>query len=187
MRATIVLLGGEQLSPRPQVAPNHRGCLPPALASPGTIQKAKSAAAGGGVGAGTSSTESRGSQQCRKGPPHPTWNRQVPRAEVWGRRSLAMAAGLLASKQTVAGGGEGRPSVGHASPSPSCRAQAGRSGGAGGAGGASGGGGGPSRPGWLTSPFRATGLVPPPTLPPSLRPAALLRHHRQVARAVPGP
>ena len=81
-----------------------------------------------------------------------------------------MGAGLLASRQTVAGGGEGRPSVGHAALSPSCKAQAGRSGGVGGAGGA-GGGGGPSRPGWLTSPFRATGLVRPPPLP-SLPPSA---------------
>ena len=39
---------------------------------------------------------------------------------------------------SVAGAGAGRPSVGHAALSPSCKAQAGRSGGARGAGGAGG-------------------------------------------------
>lgn len=83
------------------------------------------------------------------------------------RRSLgegAVGAGLLASRQTVAGAEAGRPSVGHAALSPSCKAQAGRSGGAGGGRWCRWRGKGPSRSGWLTSPFRATGLVPPPTL-----------------------
>lgn len=106
------------------------------------------------------------------------------------RRSLgegAIGAGLLASRQTVAGAEAGRPSVGHAALSPSCKAQAGRSGGAGGAGGAGGGGKGPpARVGSLPH-LGQRGWSRLPPFSPSLRPAALLHHHRQVARAVPGP
>lgn len=99
----------------------------------------------------------------------------------------AIGAGLLASRQTVAGAGAGRPSVGHAALSPSCKAQAGRSGGARGAGGAGGGGKGPpARVGSLPH-LGQRGWSRLPLSSPSLRPAALLHHHRQVARAVPEP
>lgn len=109
MRATIVLLGGEQLSPRPQVAPNHRGCPPPALASPGTIQKAKSAAAGGGVGEGGPPQQNHGAQNSAgKGPPTP------PHLEPTGPEGRSLGEGESgdgggAAGFPVAGGGRDAP------------------------------------------------------------------------------
>lgn len=160
-RATTVLLEGEQLSPRPQVAPNPRGCPSPPFASPGTIQKAKSTAAGEGVRAGTSSTESRGSKQRGKGPPTLLGTDRFRAPKSGGGGDRGGAAGFQADS---GGGGGGTPLRGACGPVAILQ----------GAGGEERRGWrgrwcrwrgkGPSRSGWLTSPFRATGLVPPPTL-----------------------
>lgn len=91
----------------PEAVPHHHSALEQS-------RRQKPAAAGEGSG-GDLFNGITGLKTARERTPHPTWNPQVPRAEVWGG-SLAMGAGPLASRQTVAGGGEGRPSRGACGP-----------------------------------------------------------------------